>query len=152
MQYGNNFSNPQPTNNLWFGNNYSSGYSQTSRSGYPMNTMPTPSPISMQQPMPQYQTINNILEVMGSESASAFQMGPNSRVILMDANRQVFYIKRSDDSGYSETKAYAYHEIPLHENQEFDVNKPDIDPNDYVTKKEFNEYKDLIEEMVTKNE
>jgi hypothetical protein len=42
-----------------------------------------------QQPMMRPQSINNILEVMGPESAQAFQIGPNSRVILMDTNRPV---------------------------------------------------------------
>lgn len=42
MSYNNTSMMPQPsTNNLWFGNNYSSGYSQMSRSGYPMNTSMT---------------------------------------------------------------------------------------------------------------
>lgn len=32
MAYGNNYGGmPQPANNLWVGNNYSSGYSQMSR-------------------------------------------------------------------------------------------------------------------------
>lgn len=138
--YENSFNGqmPQPSNNLWVGNNYSSGYSQMSRNNY-----------QQQQPM-RPQSMNNILEVMGPESAQAFQVGPNSRVILMDTNRPVFYVKQSDDSGYSETKAYQFKEIPL--TQREIIQTPAQDVSNFVTKDEFNEFKQLMEELVMKNE
>ena len=140
--YENSFNGqmPQPSNNLWVGNNYSSGYSQMSRNNYQQQ----------QQPMMRPQSMNNILEVMGPESAQAFQIGPNSRVILMDTNRPVFYVKQSDDSGYSETKAYQFKEIPLAQREI--IQTPAQDVSDFVTKDEFNEFKQLMEELVMKNE
>ena len=145
--------NPQPTNNLWFGNNYSSGNSQMSRSQYNPIGMPVTSP--MTNPMPQQQqmvapqTMNNILQVMGPEAAVAFQVGPNSHVTLMDMNRSVFYMKRSDDSGYSETKAYQFFEIPLFEEKpSIETNAEVVTDNNYVTKEDLAEFKTSIEESL----
>lgn len=154
MPYGNNgpFYPQNPTNNLWFGNNYSSGYSQASRSlNNPMN------PNNMMQPMQGFTSpmnpvppVNNILRVMGPESAQEYQIGPNSHVILMDSNRSVFYMKQSDDSGYSETKAYEFHEIPLMQQSQEPMH--DIpQASEYITKKEFEEFKKNIEELVMNN-
>ena len=140
MDYSNNFRGmPPSTNNLWVGNNYSSGYSQMSRNNY------SPMQAANQQP----QTVNNILQVMGPESAQSWQVGPNSHIILMDSNRPVFYVKRSDDSGYSETKAFKFEEIPLFPEEQISQSLPNVD---YVTKTEFNEFKALMEDLVMKNE
>ena len=140
MDYSNNFRGmPPSTNNLWVGNNYSSGYSQMSRNNY------SPMQVSNQQP----QTVNNILQVMGPESAQSWQVGPNSHIILMDSNRPVFYVKRSDDSGYSETKAFKFEEIPLFPEEQISQSLSKVD---YVTKTEFNEFKALMEDLVMKNE
>ena len=143
--YENSFAGqmPQPANNLWVGNNYSSGYSQMLRNNYPqMQQNP--------QMQNQRQSINNVLEVMGPESALAYQVGPNSRVILMDSNRPVLYFKQSDDSGYSQTKAYSFKEIPLMQEDVIQTQAQDV--SDFVTKTEFNEFKQLMEDLVMKNE
>lgn len=147
-------------NNWWFGNNYASGNSQMSRSSMQPNMgmsnppIQTPQPMSpVANPMAQQppQTMNNVLQVMGPESADAFQIGPNSRVILMDSNRPVFYMKRSDDSGFSETKAYAFQEIPLY--PEVEQAQPVVDPSvKYVTVDEFDERMKVLEDLVMKNE
>ena len=149
----------QPQNNLWFGNNYAYGNSQMSRSqmspymGMSNPSMPTHQPMqSVANPIPQQpQTLNNILQVMGPESAEAFQIGPNSQVILMDSNRPVFYMKRSDDSGFSETKAYSFQEIPLHPDT-IPTPTNTLDPNtQYVTLDEFNERMKTLEDLVMQN-
>lgn len=131
---------PQPSNNLWVGNNYSTGYSQMSRGNYgnPQMTIPN-------------QSVNNVLQVMGPESAQSYQVGPNSHVILMDSNRPVFYVKRSDDSGYSETKAFEFKEIPLFQ-EKVEIQPVQVTNDNYVTKEEFAEFRTMIEELVMKNE
>ncbi len=126
---------PQPSQNVWFGNNYSSGYSQPNRT-----VMNPPQGMTPQSPMPgmpqQAQTINNVIQVMGPESANEFRVGPNSRAILMDLSRPVMYMKQSDDSGYAITKAFAIHEIPLFPEQEApQATQPQ--QVDYVTRSEF---------------
>ena len=147
MPYGNNsYGGPQPSNNLWVGNNYSSGYSQMSRGYQPTNqTMPS---FSMQN-TDQAPRFNNIFQVMGPESAQAFQIGPDSQVILMDSNKPVFYMKKSDSSGYFETKAFEFKEIPLNQKKSSEQSMPQ---QDYVTKQDFEEYKKMIEELVMRDE
>ena len=85
---------------------------------------------------------------MGPESAQAYQIGPDSQVILMDSNRPVFYVKKSDSLGYSDIKAFEFHEIPL-----FQSNPDQQSTNpEYITKTEFEEFKKVIEDLVMKNE
>lgn len=167
MPYGMNngaYQQPPTNNNLWFGNNYASGYSQASRSMMnPMNQMnpnmmaqmPNVTPMQgmMNQPN-QMLPVNNILRVMGPRSAQEYQIGPNSHVVLMDDNNPIMYQKRSDDSGYSETKAYEFHEIPFAQLLANDGQLPiqtDSKIPEYVTKAEFEEFKKSIEELVMSN-
>lgn len=145
--YENSFKGMPPANNLWVGNNYSSGYSQMSRNNYP--------PMQGGNPQTQFgmpQSINNVLQVMGPESAQAYQVGPNSHVILMDSNRPVFYTKRSDDSGYSETEAFKFEKIPLFPQEQVEIKSAQIANENYITRDEFNEFKAMIEELVMKSE
>lgn len=145
MAYGSMFGGGQPSNNLWVGNNYSSSYSQMPRNNYQGNMNPSFS----QNQIPQ--SINNILQVMGPESAQAYQIGPDSHVILMDSSKPVFYIKRSDSSGYSETRAFEFQEIPLIAPSAIQTQTTQVNP-DYITKAEFEEFKKMIEELVITNE
>lgn len=87
---------------------------------------------------------------MGPESAQAYQIGPDSHVILMDSNKPVFYIKRSDNTGYTETRAFEFQEIPLIQSspQTKDIQ---LEP-EYATKSEFEDFKKMIEDLVMKHE
>ncbi len=141
---------PPSSNSMWIGNNYSS----MPRNNYPIgnqNNMAAASFMNQQQP----QTINNVLQVMGPESVQSYSVGPNSNVIFMDSKRDVFYTKKTDDAGYAETKAFAFHEIPLFEPaqpvQNQTVDMPQINQN-YVTKSDFDEFKKMIEDLVMHNE
>ena len=145
MSYGNGmYGESFPSNNLWVGNNYSSGYSQMSRPNNNYQNMP----LLNQNQTNQFPQVNNILRVMGPESARAFQIGPNSQVILMDSNKPIFYMKNSDSSGYSETRAFEFKEIPLNQEPTSSNNSKE----EYVTKTDFEEYKKFIEDLVMKNE
>lgn len=143
------------SNNLWVGNNYSQGYGGANIRGMnqPRPAASWQSPYSIQGtiPFPDPSTVNNVLTVIGPESASEYKVGPNSQVVMMDSNRPVFYWKKSDDSGYSETKAYEYHEIPLFPNKVKDENLE----GKYVTKEDFNslqmdlmDIKKMVEDLV----
>lgn len=140
---------PPSSNSMWIGNNYSS----MPRNNYPIgnqNNM-VASPFVNQQP----QSINNVLQVMGPESVQAYLMGPNSNAIFMDSKRDVFYTKKTDDAGYAETKAFAFHEIPLFEPvQTVQPQTTDISQmnQNYVTKSDFDEFKKMIEDLVMHNE
>lgn len=146
---------PQPyaqtPSSVWVGNNYSSGYS-------PNRSMAN-QPYNYSQPEPAPQTLNNVLQVMGPDSAEAFRLGPNSHVLLTDTTRPVIYVKTSDDSGYSQTRAFQLTEIPLHPVVQTEAkveNAPE--PTLYLTREEFldfvrdfNEFKKSVEEVVTSN-
>ena len=96
--------------------------------------------------------MNNIIQAMGPESAEEFKVGPNSHVIIMDSNRPVFYMKDSDDTGHARTRAFEFHEIPLHQPQyyspEAQLTKDDIVE---IVKSTIEPWQKSIEELVTNN-
>lgn len=55
------------------------------------------------QPQPQ----QNIIKVHGFEGAQAFNMAPNSNVLLLDESNPIIYIKTTDGAGYPTIKAFA---------------------------------------------
>lgn len=159
-QYGNPYGGV-PSQNTWIGNNYSSGYSNPmNRPAYqiPMNNAMQSTGMSPFSNMnPPAQPMNNIIQVMSPESAQAFQTGPNSHIAMFHVNKPIFYMKHSDDSGYSETKAYQYFEIPLNETepqlqQMQQVQKTQSNSVEYVTKEKFDEVINLLGTLVTKDE
>jgi hypothetical protein len=54
------------------------------------------------QPQPQ----QNIIKVHGFEGAQAFNMAPNSNVLLLDESNPIIYIKTTDGAGYPTIKAF----------------------------------------------
>lgn len=86
--------------------------------------------------IPQQQTAPGLIQVTGLEGAKAYPLAPNSVAALFDADRDVMYIKRTDAGGYPTIEAYEFK--PL---QEPAVQKTP----DYVTRQEFNELKEMIE-------
>lgn len=90
---------------------------------------------SFMQPQ-QFNQPQNILKVNGIEGARAYQMAPNSMAALFDSNEDVFYIKTSDAGGFSSIQAYSFKRIE---------EKPAVEQNNYVTRKEFDELKEAID-------
>jgi len=67
------------------------------------------------QPQPQQQPQQNIIKVHGFEGAQAFNMAPNSNVLLLDESNPIIYIKTTDGAGYPTIKAFTitpYQEKP----------------------------------------
>lgn len=60
---------------------------------------------------PQSQSQNNLNWVQGEASARAWLIAPNSTVLLMDSEKQRFYIKSADASGMPSMRIYEYTEI-----------------------------------------
>lgn len=81
---------------------------------------------------------NGINWVQGIEGAKAYQLSPNSNVILMDSeNEGKFYIKVSDNVGMCNLRVFKYEEISSTPNQ------------DYVTRSELKaEVENLINSML----
>jgi hypothetical protein len=81
---------------------------------------------------------NGIIWVQGIEGAKAYQLSPNSNVMLMDSdNDGVFYIKVSDNVGMCNLRTFSYVETT---NQPTPTQQTSqIDMSNYVTKDELNE-------------
>lgn len=95
------------------------------------------------QPQPQLQQVtmspSNIQYVNGFESAKNYQMSPNSSAILMDSEEPIFYLKKSDASGFCTTKKFKFEEI----------NNAEPSP-DLVTHSEFNSLSEKVEFILKK--
>ena len=90
---------------------------------------------------------NNIVWVQGIEGAKAWQLNPNSMVILLDSEVEgKMYIKVSDNIGMSTLRIFNYVEVlPATNNSQGDVaSKPDLDLSMYVRKDEL---KNLLKEL-----
>lgn len=79
-----------------------------------------------------YPQTNGITWVQGIEGAKAWQLSPNSNVILMDSeNDGRFYIKMCDSVGMSTLRTFDYREVTEQPTQ------PNIDLSEYVKKSEL---------------
>ena len=90
---------------------------------------PLQSPFVQQPIMQPVQQDQEIQYVNGRPGADAFQMLPNKKAILMDANDARFYIKQTDANGQATIKSFDFKETEQEK------------PVEYVTKAEFEEYK-----------
>lgn len=93
---------------------------------------PMQSPFMQQTPvMPQVpvQQDQDIQYVNGKPGAEAYQMFPNKKAILMDANEARFYIKQTDANGQATIKSFDFKETEQEK------------PKEYVTKEEFESFK-----------
>ena len=111
-------------------NNYGNPYPYN----YRQPVAPTQYSYTPMAAIPQQQTAPGLIQVTGLEGAKAYPMAPSSEAALFDANRDVFYIKRTDAGGYPTIAAYEFK--PL---QEAPTQQPE-----YVTRQEFNELKEMI--------
>lgn len=93
--------------------------------------------------------INNIIQVQGIEGAKAYQLNPNSMVVLLDSEDDgKMYIKTSDNIGRVTLRIFDYEEevtqVPSAKNN-VTVNQ-DLDLSAFVRKDELNS---LIKEIIT---
>ena len=76
-------------------------------------------------------TTNGIIWVQGIEGAKAYQLVPNSNVLLMDSeNDGIFYIKVSDNVGMCSLRTFKYEEIISNQTAQVDL-------SEYVKKTEL---------------
>ena len=101
-------------------------------------------PAFQQRPMvPNPPAINigrsrDLEKVNGIESARQYQMPPNSRVALFDANEDIFYVKETDASGFPIIRKFRFVE---------EVDSPSVsteEENKYLTIEEFNKFKEEL--------
>ena len=90
---------------------------------------------------------NNIVWVQGIEGAKAWQLAPNSMVILLDSEAEgKMYIKVSDNIGMSSLRVFNYTEELLKNNSNNVTINNDLDLSQYVKKDELST---LIKEIMT---
>lgn len=81
---------------------------------------------------------NNIVWVQGIEGAKAWQLTPNSMVILLDSEAEgKMYIKVSDNIGMSSLRIFNYTEELVKNNSETVTINNDLDLSQYVKKDEL---------------
>lgn len=81
--------------------------------------------------------------VQGKEGAKSYQVQPGTSVILMDSERQMFYIKSANGAGMPELHSYAFQEI--HEGEAQVITS--ALPADYVPKSDFEQLKGQFDEL-----
>lgn len=87
----------------------------------------------MFQNYPQSQSTNGINWVQGIEGAKAWQLQPNSNIILLDSeNDGKFYIKTSDNVGMCNLRVFKYEEITNVPKQ-----NSELDLSEYVKRSEL---------------
>lgn len=85
---------------------------------------------------------NNIVWVQGIEGAKAWQLAPNSMIILLDSEAEgKMYIKVSDNVGISSLRCFNY----VEEVQTAQAGNKSLDLSDYVKKDELQK---LIKEII----
>ena len=118
-----------------FGNQSQPIYGNPYPMQYQQPQAPTRSYYAPMAPIPQQQTSPGLIQVTGLEGAKAYPMPSNAETALFDGNRDVFYIKRTDAGGYPTIQAFEFK--PLQE-------AAPSAPPEYVTRKEFEELKEMI--------
>lgn len=102
---------------------------------------PTAYSYNMPQPQPtaQPQQDTALIWVQGEAGAKAYIVKPGSSVVLMDSEKDFFYIKTVDLSGMPNLRVFEYKEIG---------SKPEIPVGNFVAREEFDELKLKIEELM----
>lgn len=95
-----------------------------------------PQSVFMQQPSP----IQGV-EFVTQDEAKAYRVYPNNKVLLMDRDNSIFYIKSADAMGQSSLEAYEFKRVdPNAPKQE----EPKVDFAEFVTFSELNNFKDEV--------
>lgn len=81
--------------------------------GYPAQNLPSQGNVfnrDFTQGNQPIQQNTNITFVNGIEGAKAFQLSPNSSVLMMDSENQKFYVKTTDNLGVAKITSYSFAE------------------------------------------
>ena len=91
---------------------------------------------------PQQQANSGLIWVQGESGAKSYLVAPNTTVLLMDSESNKFYLKSSDVSGMPQPlRVFEYTEKTGQQTQKA---APDVDLGEYVTKREFDEFKTTL--------
>lgn len=94
----------------------------------------------------QTNTTNGFNWVQGKSGAQAFQVMPGQKALLLDSEKDVFYIKSVDINGTpSPLRTFEYKEVFSEDSSVAQVGQENTQ---YITKKEFEERLSVIEELL----
>lgn len=133
---------------------YNNYYPATYQQLYPQ-TIQQPMYQQQAQPSAQIQTMpqnsNTITWVQGEAGAKAYPLAPASNVLLMDSEKDQFFIKSTDPSGMPmPLRTFEYKEIvPVEVKQSHDA--PQIDMSEYAKKEDVAEIKRMLEDLSRQN-
>lgn len=98
-----------------------------------------------QMPQPVLQNLaaqGGVQWVSGEQEARGYLIAPNSAVALWDSTAPTVYLKQADASGKPSLKIY-----DLVERTEAPQTAPAVKPEEYVTRKEFDDLAAIVGEM-----
>lgn len=131
MAYGtfaNNYNYANPYG--YVGNNYYGGTYQPNWVQQPQQQM-----LQQQTQQPAQNAYNIPIEgvvFLTSDEAKAYIVPPNKRVMIMDRDKSVFYIKSADALGQSNTSTYKFE--PLEETPKMEIESKAVSTEEFVTK------------------
>lgn len=92
-------------------------------------------------PYTQQNQIQGVKFVHGRAEAENCMLPYNTRAILMDTDRDFFYLKSTDANGISSITEYSFQKVE---------NEPTPSSESYITKEEFNDWKEQYESAISK--
>ena len=129
---------------------------------YPQSYQPMQANSYMMQPQYQPQSNSGLIWVQGENAAKAYPVQPGTSQLLMDSESECFYIKTTDASGMPlPLRTFTYREVinaPKHNSMQSQASSPSqqnnntvpqIDTSAFVTRTEFNELKQLLEDLTS---
>lgn len=124
-----------------FGNPYGTGmnpmYGSVNYQQYQQNQAQFNQPFNGYGQQIQSAQRTDLIQVNGVQGAQNYQVPPNSRVALFDANSDIFYIKSTDAGGYPTVSAFQFTPIA----------DPQGTPTEYVSRSEYDALAKKVEEM-----
>ena len=87
-------------------------------------------------PFQQFGKTEQLIRVTGIDGAKAYQMMPNSTVVLFDGGEDLFYLKSTDGAGFPTIRVFRFEEIKEQATQ----------TTDFLTRAEFEQFrKELLD-------
>lgn len=134
-------------------------YPYLNNQNYGMYQQPTYQQQQMMQQTQQYAPSNNLpfndIKFATLKEAEAYMVLPNTKVMFMDRDNSVFYIKSADSLGKSTLEGFKFTRI---EDESTQSVSPQIDTKDFVRKEDMKSFlagfitKDDIKDFITKDE
>lgn len=122
---------------MW-GNNYSGYYPMPGTNGYnyPSGNMGQAGTSGNMMGQNIGQSMSSPFNwVLGQGEAESFPVSPGCTVILWDSNANIIYLKTADQTGRPSMRKLRWEEYV----DTLPVSQPTINPDEYVTRKEFDE-------------